>query len=394
MKRFLIVGVGRSGTTSLYSLLQKMFSGKKCKFVYEPFLWDQKTFDKPYDLITNEDWASNNSISVEGIFFNKQIPLFSKGNVSCESESYIKSLFELGENELVLCKMIRGCGRLDLIRSLIPDIKIIYILRNPVDVINSSINMFSFYGDDFHPTDKERFSQYMRDSENFSHLVDGRVQSEYHYWEAMNESVVESFRSDRSNVLPICYENYVKNSNDVVKDICEFIGVDFELDFLGERDRTVGPVYGGKSNLDVPEYSWLKSKLKVYEYFLDRFELGSIEAIEASIIRKYESANYVAPPIDHYFGYNALTLKNHLKFEIDKRNDLMNNEKLFTQSMCKKVECLISQVNDLERDLNQCRNEKINLRSALKNSKTQIAVLESDLEIKSKEIKQLISKIK
>ena len=50
--------------------------------------------------------------------------------------------------------MIRGCGRLEAMLTLLPDLKVIVITHNLVDTVNSGLGMFSFFGDEFHPSDK------------------------------------------------------------------------------------------------------------------------------------------------------------------------------------------------------------------------------------------------
>ena len=53
-KSYLVMGVGRSGTTAVYSLVQRILEVQypgETDYVYEPFLWDRDRFNKPYDQI-------------------------------------------------------------------------------------------------------------------------------------------------------------------------------------------------------------------------------------------------------------------------------------------------------------------------------------------------------
>ena len=46
-----IFGIGCSGTTMTYSLLQSLFTrlyGKNYYSTYEPFIWDREKFNRPY----------------------------------------------------------------------------------------------------------------------------------------------------------------------------------------------------------------------------------------------------------------------------------------------------------------------------------------------------------
>ncbi|MFW5891039.1 MAG: hypothetical protein ACOCUI_02370, partial [bacterium] len=73
-----IFGVGRSGTTASYNILQKIINdmyGDDIDFVYEPFLWDRDVFNDMYDRVNN-NFKYVNSLNQEGIYNHQKLPMF------------------------------------------------------------------------------------------------------------------------------------------------------------------------------------------------------------------------------------------------------------------------------------------------------------------------------
>ena len=69
-KKIFIIGIGRSGTTAIYSILQRIIRiqlQKGVEFVYEPFLWDRSVFNKMYTDI-NDEFDNVSSLSVQLTF--------------------------------------------------------------------------------------------------------------------------------------------------------------------------------------------------------------------------------------------------------------------------------------------------------------------------------------
>lgn len=290
-KKILIMGVGRSGTTSLYALLQKILEGVapgNIDYVYEPFLWDRNALNKPYENI--EEWGRVESISVDGCFYNKSIPFFCSEAESIDERSrqFLKELLIASDDKaIVLNKMIRANGRVDLIRELAPDTKIIFMIRNPVDSINSSINMFSFFGGDFYKSDFDDFihevkSVFSKDLIEFDRFSE--EQKEFLYWYYMNLSFLRAYEGNKNNIYPIVYDEYLENRAGAISDLCDFLGVDFDESYVRESEKKVGPSHSS-SNLTSSGFDYIFNKLDLYDGLLSKvgsnFSAEKIQVIKA-----------------------------------------------------------------------------------------------------------------
>jgi hypothetical protein len=273
----IILGVGRSGTTALYNVLQTALSdqNRTVKYVYEPFLWDQKTFDKPFTSISSE-FTYVSSLSIDGIYHNKRLPLF-MDDESVESiypHEYLASLHAVADQgTALLAKYIRANGRYRLIRKMRPEARIIIMLRNPLDVINSSINMFSFFGDDYHASDADRFLD--EADRIYPGVIDQRmfkdnvVYREGIYWFLMTRKLLHDVEGD-ANVFCLPYEEFTGARVRWFKKICEFAGLEYRDDYGEALTRKVGPIRSVTVNLSKDDYQVLLPLLDEYSTFVDK----------------------------------------------------------------------------------------------------------------------------
>lgn len=278
----LVMGVGRSGTTAIYALLQDILQDAfpdDVDYVYEPFLWERKVFNKPYKNITDEfNYAA--SVSIEGMYHNKRIPILvgDKYEIDPVSHEWLKeTLTARGGKKKYLGKMIRANGRIRLIREIAPGTKIIFIIRNPVDVLNSSSQLFSFFGSEFHESDLSRFAkeveeQYGRGSE-VSKPDPKYLVSEFCYWYFSNLAFLKYARESPTNILSIAYEAFIEDRERVVRQLCDFLGLEFQSDFAEASKKERGPVQHGTTALSEVEFSFLHSKLTIYDSLLESVDL-------------------------------------------------------------------------------------------------------------------------
>jgi hypothetical protein len=247
VKKILIVGVGHSGADEVYSLVQQLLERERPEdtdYVYEPFLWQRKPFNKLYGEITNE-FSLVSSVAVEGLFHNKKLPLFltkSKRTISSFfskrandydavdsiTTDFFKKIFTpVGGKKNLLCMTNRVNGRLDLIQSLVPDVKIIFVIRNPMDVVNCAIEKASLFDDDFYESDYERFVESLFKIESASaletFLIDTQEQREYLYWYFMNKAALSYYKMNPDRVFPIVYESFNSNKSEYVSNLCKFL---------------------------------------------------------------------------------------------------------------------------------------------------------------------------
>ena len=321
-KRVFIIGVGRSGTTAIYNLLQSALQGERpddVDFSYEPFLWDRDTFNKPFSDVDME-FTRVSSVSIEAIYWHKKLPLFCGKNVELsEAENnYLTEMLSPGHGKSqLLCKMIRSNGRLALIRSLYPDAKIIFLIRNPLDVINSSINMFSFYGDDFYEGDFDRFCEEIKIIygenvlSNFS--IETVEQREYLYWYFMNRSFLDEYKSSSENILPIAHDEFIKDRKLGIKKLCEFLGIAFHDKYVSSSRKKVGVIHRDEANLTKAGFDYIHGRIKEYSNLLECAGFALPVGYKTSQVEKYSSKGY---SIEHakknngFSGYHAKFLLN------------------------------------------------------------------------------------
>jgi len=158
--KVLVSGIGRSGTTMMYQQIGMMMreAFRAPRYRYEPYLWNLNIRN------TNEASWSQQDLHISGMHVHQKTPLFQEGAGLPLHDDFVADLFGSraalpGDPESPdswLVKIIRGSGRLGAYLEAVPELKLVICLRNPVDTLNSSLGMFSFTGEEFHPSDKDR----------------------------------------------------------------------------------------------------------------------------------------------------------------------------------------------------------------------------------------------
>jgi hypothetical protein len=159
-----IAGVGRSATTTLYVLVRHMMlaSGLPLKSYYEPFLWGERTWHREYaDL--GPSFATIESFSVEGMAAHKRLPMFVADASKLRDDAFLTQLLRPGDDVHVLAKFIRASGRLPLLQTICPEARFIFVIRDPLSVVNSLASSFSAFGEGYHPSDYGRFLKEVRE---------------------------------------------------------------------------------------------------------------------------------------------------------------------------------------------------------------------------------------
>lgn len=283
----ILYGVGRSGTTTLYNVVQKLLEkhyGCEGHYVYEPLLWRPEVFNKNVRLYSNE-FTLMSSLSVDGMYANKRLPFFINDNAEeilkdfdANILSYLRGIcVKPEESQFLFTKTIRACSRVKVFQHLNPEAKSLFIVRNPMDVINSVIKRFSFYGDDFYESDFSRFHKdavaYYGEAKVDEFPLDTRVQKEAFYWYFNNRYFLEVM-SDNPNCLCIAYDHYLSNQEETLGKICEHIGIDICLDSASESKKAVGPQTRtiNLSRNDVYDLQFYSMKFKelMDEYFPEK----------------------------------------------------------------------------------------------------------------------------
>ena len=320
-KKNALLGIGRSGTTILYYILQEMFwdVGKgNVDFVYEPFLWDRDVFNIKLNTVKYE-FQDMASLSIEGIYTHLQLPLFVSNPDDYVENEYLRRLFETSNSkEYLLLKMIRANGRYKLLKAICPELKTVFVVRNPLDVVNSAIAMFSFFGEDFHKSDWRRFATEVNRIYNANLEVEGggggggggggrRVEKYALYWYYMNRFAFDSFRNHTDQPLIICFENFLSEKECHIKRICDYFGIEFKKRYLDPISKRVGPSYA-KANITKAEFDLLKNYLDLYEELLGKVNIQP-SFNKKSLYDKYSGGFLESRKPDILFGKTPLYAK-------------------------------------------------------------------------------------
>lgn len=268
-----ILGVARSGTTALYSLVQEILPeqlGESVDFIYEPFLWEKDVFNDKYNEVT-KNFKYMDSVSIEGIYHHLKLPLFITAPGKFEENEYLNRIFQKNSpHSSLLLKFVKANGRFLLLNRICPECKFIFITRNPIDVINSAIVRFSFFGGEFHRDDFKQFINEINalyGVEYEAEKIKTQVEKEVLYWYYMNKFALESFKKVNRKPLIICYEDYIANRKLWVDKICAFLELQKKEKYYDFSERQ-----GGSNtktiNLNKSEFEVLKEYLEKYKELL------------------------------------------------------------------------------------------------------------------------------
>ena len=288
-----ILGTGRSGTTALYVLLQEIFS-RHCRrrphFFYEPFLRNVHFLDDRYELMAAR-MNLQASISVAAMYQHLQLPLFISDPAPFLTNSYLQAIFHpLDRRPDVLIKFIRANGRFLLLRTIAPQAKAIFIIRNPADIVNSLRGRFSLFGTDFHDDDFPRFAAGLALIYGVNlptNPAPSDVEKDLLFWYYMNRFALESFLTLPVGKRPLllCHDELRFIPTSLVKKICDFLDVPFEADFVQAAKTRVGPV-SREFILAESEQELVRSYMEKYTQLLVRHGITALESPE-EIFRRF-----------------------------------------------------------------------------------------------------------
>jgi len=242
-----IFGIGCSGTTVLYSLLQEIYHdylGASFQSIYEPFIWDKQIFNCRYkDAGRFFGWTS--SLSIEGMYMHKCIPMFIKDkNSSTIFEQDFFNDFSHHRSQKIpsLSKFIRANGRMSAFRQLNPAAKFILIIRNPLDSINCAKHKFSYFGEDFYPSDYPRFRSEV-EKQGLLKIQPEQVcwankQAEYCY--QMTRAALD-FATNDDQTIVIEYDQLKSNKSQTILRLGRFLNLDLNTKYLQLLESQIGP---------------------------------------------------------------------------------------------------------------------------------------------------------
>ena len=359
-----IIGTARSGTTAIYTLLQKILlkNVSAVEYHYEPFLWSRDSFNEMYDKVRHK-FDTLQSISFEGIHAHLSLPLFIDQPDEFAHNPYLQSIF-IKDEKTKLSKFIRANGRVKLFHKLDPGCRFVFIIRNPLDVVNSLNHKFSFFGGEFYTDDFQRlreeanriFQAGIPGSESLTYL-----EKQLLWWKYMNRHALASFSNYQGKALKICQEELESHPEVVVRSLCDFLEMEYTASFLADAAERKSEV--------TKQFIISSKELDVIDPFLDEYmQLLAKNDIPHSfnaknIIKKYNLSNTEIINQHPQYGKSPLYLMNQILASSKARAHIrMENEKLSkTVDGLQKENEKLAIVNDLLsrqiKDLHETREE-------------------------------------
>jgi hypothetical protein len=323
-----VFGTARSGTTAIYNLLQNIFIniyGTDAEYVYEPFLWEASAFNGKYVEVQN-NFKYMNSVSLEGMYNDLKLPFFIPNPGEYNNNEYLRTMFNRGAQNILL-KFIRANGRFPLLQNICPECKFIFVIRNPIDVINSVIGTFSFYSNEFHQDTYGKFVVEVKKifRKNYDiHPPKMAVHKEIIYWYYMNAFAMKSIKKTIEKPLLIGYEDYVENSEKNLVRICDYLNIDYDEKYLKIKENKVGPVTDN-INLNMKEIGILKPYLNEYEKFLTTYNISNRLNVKLLLAKYREGRNNTNKTHTSNMEFTPLTLRS-MMYQNEKIIDKLKNQ--------------------------------------------------------------------
>lgn len=222
----IVCGTGRSGTTWLGDVISSLTG---CRIIFEPFVLDKNL---------NFAFVSSKNASIHDMYKNLSLylPLESKSNryheqLECIVKGRVSSLWtdqeaRIGVFSKRVIKGIRCNLLLGYINVFWPEIPIVLLIRNPIDVIRSMLKMsaidWSFGFDPYHIlSQKELVHDHLSPFKEQIMAIRGSIELLAHRW-AIENYVALRLIQEKANVLVVQYEKLL-TSDEEWKRIAEFL---------------------------------------------------------------------------------------------------------------------------------------------------------------------------
>jgi hypothetical protein len=329
-----IFGVGSSGTSALFSTLQKIMKDQlvgPIKPFYEPFLRDPSFFQGEYASYSQQ-FPYTDSLSAEGIFNHTALPLLINCPKRYLNNSFLQAIYGLepsvdagsppnvpsnkqaSADQHRLIKYIRGNGRYKLIETMLPEAKSVFIIRNPLDVANSVKNRFSFYGGEFHKDDEQRLIQEVNKQYQKNYSLDtfnNYIDSQLFYWYYMSKFALESFSESKNPPYIICYEEFFSDIEGNLPPLLDYLGLDAKDEYVNLFGQRVGPTTK-KKQMHREELDVCKSYLSLYFELLKDHKVY-FRFSEQDIIGNYSTSGKKISNKTPNYGLHARAIENNLR---------------------------------------------------------------------------------
>lgn len=314
-----ISAVGRSGTTIIHNLLLEIYAdlyGDDHDQLYEPFLWDSAAL-RDYPRIASQEkrFGDMDSISSEGVYCHTALPLFIDDATDISIPSNLPKYLLSDSKRPLIAKFIRANGRLPLLDQLYQKARFIVLIRNPLDVVNSVVTRFSFFGEENHKSDFPRFLEEIKSIFGIAlpaTALELPVAYKAALWCHFMNLFAVRHAQGKENYIIVAYENFRENKEVVVKDICAHIGVTYKNTYAEATLSTVGRTTGGQPKLTKSD---VESIIPLFnEYWALASQVSTLTASTLNqILTRYADNNLPpSPPPERGFGWSPLRAEGHI----------------------------------------------------------------------------------
>lgn len=160
-----------------------------------------------------------------------------------------KWMYAIGADKTFLCKTVMSSGRLKILREIFPDVKIIFLLRNPYEAIPSFTSMFAEPWKNLYPTVKEN-------------------SEEYREWGELGISYYQYFHQEKNkfekqNFITVPYADLIKDAKATVIHIYQSLQLKLSDDFLEKLNKETQKSrdYSSKHTYTLEQYGFDKEKI-------------------------------------------------------------------------------------------------------------------------------------
>ncbi len=251
-RKIIIAGVGRSGTSFLFEeVAAAMKTIGPARLFYEPYLWSAAKVNE-LGQVKREPFDTRN-LSPFGIYIHCASPLFLDTSHSVHNQM-VDHLFG-HEESATMTKVIRGNGRLQAFLAADPEVRVLGMTRDVMGTVNSAANHFSFFGEEFHPSDRSRFRSEVTARWGAVTTVDQpnepSRQAAFNalWWQYMTLALIEAEAAYPDRVLIVDYGSMIADPAAAYDRIDKFLGLPVSQHRLKER---VGIVSSSSYLRDVP----------------------------------------------------------------------------------------------------------------------------------------------
>ena len=173
---------------------------------------------------------------------NEQMKIFYKATIQ-------RWMYALGYDKMFLCKTVMSTGRLQMLHDIFPDVKIVFLLRNPYEAIPSFTSMFAEPWNTFYPEIPENSSEYREWGEV------GIAYYKYFYEQKQN------FKQE--NLITIPYTDLIKNPKDTVLKIYNQLQLEVTPTFLEKltAETQKSRKYSSKHEYSLEQYGFEKEHI-------------------------------------------------------------------------------------------------------------------------------------